>query len=444
MYPTIAAFLMAALAAVLLGPGAGKLAIRVGLVDNPDKRRKLHKEPIPLIGGLLIVPVGISVVILTTYFGWVYGLFDEFQPSSSDFLQIGGLAIGTCILLAVGILDDRFGLRGRQKLIGQIAAASVLVGFGYEFTEIELFGYPVSFGIFSILIVYAWILGAINSINLLDGADGFASTIGIVLSGAFAIMSLFTGHYIDAIVAASLSGTLLGFLRYNFPPAKVFLGDSGSMLIGFILAALAIRLTYKQATMYAFLGPIAILSIPFLDTGAAIIRRRLTGRSIYATDRGHLHHELQRKGISNRRILFYVSILCVVTSAGGVLSLVMQESEYALISILAVVVFLVVSRLFGFAEFRLISGKVLSMSRSFLVVASPKRVQNNEVRIQGEANWQDVWNRLRNFAAANQLSRLTLDLNIPWLHESFHATLKQQDRRSGRERVVVRNSSVGR
>ncbi len=427
MIELVLAFLLALALSFLMCPLASRLSIMIGMVDHPDARRKLHKKPIPLIGGFVLVPtIALSV-------GIIYAIKPELfsQVKSEDWWQILGLLIATVILLGVGILDDRFGLRGRQKVLGQLVAILVLYIFEYRFEEISIFQTTLKLKVtalwnFSIIFIFAWMMGAINSINLLDGADGFAGTIGIILSLAFAVMSAFRGdtNLVDTIIAAGMAGALLGFLRLNFPPAKVFLGDSGSMVIGFILGALAIRLTYKEATVYAFLGPIAVLAIPFIDTIAAIIRRRLTGRSIYATDRGHLHHELQRKGISNRRMLFYVAILCVVTATGGVLSLVTKQSEYAVISIVAVIAFLLISRLFGFAEFRLLSGKIFSISNSFLVLNRGKKVQTNEVRIQGEANWQGIWNELRKFAALNQIARMTLDLNIPWLHESFHATLK--------------------
>ena len=416
------ALAIATVASLIFCPIAAKLASSLRLVDQPDSHRKLHKAPIPLIGGLSLLPI-CFLVPLGIYF---FRLRPANSVSYEDTTQIVGLGIAVCLLFIVGLLDDRFKVRGRQKLVGQVVAITVLIIFNYHFDKISIFDKEVSLGVFAILFVYAWMLGTTNSINLLDGADGFASTIGIVLSLAVAAMSAILGNTWDAVIAASLAGALIGFLRLNFPPAKVFLGDSGSMLIGFILGALAIRLTCKEATAYTFLGPVAILAIPFIDTVAAIIRRRLTGRSIYETDRGHLHHELKRKGISNRKMLFYVAVLCTVTAFGGVLSLVTQESEYAIISVVAVVIFLVVSRMFGFAEFRLLSGKIASASRSFLVINNNNRIQNNEVRIQGEGNWQVIWNELRNFAASNQIHRLTLDLNIPWLHESFHATLKQE------------------
>ncbi len=422
MIDAFIALAIATVASIVICPLAAKFATMVNLVDQPDSHRKLHKTPIPLIGGLTLLPIcfAVPLVLYLVHFGIVKKI--EFE----DTRQVVGLAIATCILFVVGLLDDRFKIRGRQKLLGQLVAITVLIVFNYHFDKISLFSTEISLGVFSILFVYAWMLGTTNSINLLDGADGFASTIGIVLSLAVAAMSAILGNTWDAVIAASLAGSLIGFLRLNFPPAKVFLGDSGSMLIGFILGALAIRLTCKEATAYTFLGPVAILAIPFIDTVAAIIRRRLTGRSIYETDRGHLHHELKRKGISNHKMLFYVAVLCTVTAFGGVLSLVTEESEYAIISVVAVVIFLVVSRMFGFAEFRLLSGKIASASKSFLVISNASRVQNNEVRIQGEGNWQVIWNELRNFAASNQIHRLTLDLNIPWLHESFHATLKQE------------------
>jgi len=284
------------------------IAEKVGLVDNPDKTRKLHQTAIPLVGGIsFCTAILISIPAVLLLGQWAADFFSSCDQAINDWLpwdlpavsighirkvditELVGLAIGGLFLLGVGVLDDWKGIRGRHKLIGQIIAATILMLFGYQFESVQFAGFNIKFGVFAGILIYMWVLAAINSVNLLDGADGIASTIGIIMSASLGVMMLFLGDGIDAVVMFSITGALLAFLTFNFPPAKVYLGDAGSMLIGFLLAAMAIRSTFKQNSLFAFMAPVALLAIPFIDTGAAIIRRRLTGRSVFSVDRGHLH-----------------------------------------------------------------------------------------------------------------------------------------------------------
>ncbi len=333
MLSVIFAFIVSVVGAMLLVPRLAVVARRLNLVDRPDRQRKLHHTAIPMVGGVAVLITMIVAVPVSVYGGhecqlllgqWMENLMarlplevDSFQLTvrESDYLGLTGLLIGSVILVGVGVLDDRFQLRGRQKLVGQAVAVTALIIFGYHFSEVTVAGYRIEFGIFSVFFVYAWVLAAINSVNLLDGADGIAGTVGIVMSLALSLMAIYQEQWLTALISASMAGALFGFLRFNFPPAKVYLGDAGSMLIGFVLSALAIRCTFKQNSAIAFFAPVALLAIPFLDSAAAVIRRRLMGRSIFEVDRGHLHHSLMKRGYSPRVSLLWVALLCTTTAA---------------------------------------------------------------------------------------------------------------------------------
>ena len=348
MLSVIFAFFVSIVGAILLVPRLAVVARRWNVVDRPDRQRKLHNAAIPMVGGVAVLLTMILAIPLSVYGGaecqFLFGQmmenllarmpFDldshQLTVRSSDYFELTGLLIGSIILVGVGVLDDRFQLRGRQKLFGQAVAVTTLIIFGYHFSEITVAGFKIEFGIFSVLFVYAWVLAAINSVNLLDGADGIAGTIGVVMSLALSVMAIIQEQWSTALIAASMAGALAGFLRFNFPPAKVYLGDAGSMLIGFVLSALAIRCTFKQNSAIAFFAPVALLAIPFLDSAAAVIRRRLMGRSIFEVDRGHLHHSLMKRGYSPRVSLLWVTLLCTTTAAGAVLSLLNQQPVYAL------------------------------------------------------------------------------------------------------------------
>lgn len=450
MASIIITFTLSLLTAWVLVPWLAKLAIGVGLVDNPDKSRKLHEKPIPMVGGIAVFCIISSIVAamfamvsfdipilpkldgkLATWLGYPTDYLALRRIRSAELHQYSGLFIGSAILVIVGVLDDRFGVRGRQKLFGQFLATTVLVIFGYRFDSLAFLGIDLELDVFSILFIYGWVLASVNSVNLLDGADGIAATIGIIMAFALTIMLLAQGRVVDAIVAVSLAGALLGFLRYNFPPASVYLGDAGSMLIGFLLAALAIRCTVKQNSVYAFAAPIALLAIPFIDTGAAIIRRRLTGKSIFAVDRGHLHHKLMKRGFGPKTSLAWVALLSAMSAAGGVIALVLRQAEYALLAVICVIVVMIVNQIFGIAETELILKRAYGFSRS--LIRNPRADSTVEplttsVHVQGDLDWKTGWEELSNYAEQNQLHQLTFDINAPWLHEAFHAKLTSREK----------------
>jgi UDP-GlcNAc:undecaprenyl-phosphate GlcNAc-1-phosphate transferase len=236
-------------------------------------------------------------------------------------------------------------------------------------------------------------------------------------------MALVGGHPIDAMIAAALACALLGFLRFNFPPATIFLGDTGSMLIGLVLGVLAIRSSLKGPTTVALAAPAAIMAIPIFDSLAAIIRRVLTGRSIYTTDRGHLHHTMLRRGMSVRSMLLAVAALCAITAIGALTSVYVNNELVALITVAGVIGMLIAFRIFGFAEFVLLSNRMLRFGGSLLPRLSSEMglVRQETVRLQGSRNWDELWDSLTEFAEKHQLSAVRLELTMSWLHEGFHA-----------------------
>ena len=452
MFSVPSAFILSLLISLFLIPIFSRKARAVGLVDNPDKLRKLHKQPIPMVGGLAIFCT-VTIVIfsvcvfhnlypsllsridgkLISFLGYPRDFLAFRKLTSYDIFQYTGLFSGSLVLVMVGLLDDRFGIRGRQKLFGQFLATTVLILFEFKFEQLRALGISVPLQTFSVFFVYAWVIASINSVNLLDGADGIAATIGIIMCLAITVMLLSQARVFDAIVAISIAGSLFGFLRFNFPPAKVYLGDTGSMLIGFLLSALAIRSTFKQNSFYAFLAPVALLSIPFIDTGAAIIRRRLTGRSIFAVDRGHLHHTLMKKGYSPRVSLMWVALLCTMSAAGATLALLLRQAEYAAVSIACVIAVMIVCRIFGVAEYELIMNRAYGYARALFRISrnpsAPAEPQvQSSVHVQGNRQWDVTWKKFCEFSDQHQLNKLTLDVNAPWLHESFHATVRSREK----------------
>jgi UDP-GlcNAc:undecaprenyl-phosphate/decaprenyl-phosphate GlcNAc-1-phosphate transferase len=396
---------------------ARPLARRWNLVDIPDGRRKTHQGAIPLGGGLAVAAAFLLALGVFALFSSAF--VAECQKNGRYLL---GLSLSGTVICVVGILDDRFGLRGRQKLLGQILAVGVLLRVsGLSINKLGLFGTEFELGIIAIPFTVFWLLGAVNALNLMDGIDGLAATIGTAAAFAFAGMCLLGGRDIDAALAFALGGALIGFLRYNMPPASIYLGDAGSMLIGFLLGSLALHSSIKGPATVALTAPIAILAVPILDSLAAILRRKLTGKSIYATDRGHMHHVIMGKGYSNRATVAIIAVASLGTCGAALASVYWKNELLAGISVAVLIVVMVATRIFGYAEFLLLRNRLIELGRS-LVRPRWREVTHREtaVQIQGSHDWAKLWTRLQELIEAH-IVRVRLDLDLPRLQEGFHA-----------------------
>ncbi len=411
------------LASALITPLVRQVAFQIGMVDKPDGVRKLQKTPIPLGGG---------VAIFLAFTVTVIGLFIWHNPWREELVDnwnyyVGLLASAGCICL-VGLLDDKINLRGRQKLIGQIAAIGLLISSGLVIRRFMIFEWGFDLGVLSIPFTAFWLLGAINALNLIDGVDGLATSIGLVFSLALATMAFMTGHEADALIALALAGSLGGFLLYNFPPAKMYLGDAGSMLIGLVVGALAIRSSLKGPATVALAAPTAVWAVLIFDVSMAIVRRKLTGRSVYTTDRGHLHHTLLQRGFSGTRIVVWVGLLCAFCAAGALASIVYQNDFLAIGSAVAVVSTLVLTRFFGHSECALLvrSIKTLFLSMLRLPAGGERTDKPFSSRLQGDREWDGLWERLTEYAERFDLCMVQLNVNLPALHEEYHAVWKRK------------------
>ena len=433
--------LLTSLCVCLCGvPVVIRLATALGVVDRPDARRKLHGRVVPLGGGLAVF-AGWSAAL--AYLTW----FTEVGAGPGGAGRFYGLAAGCALLAAVGLLDDWKDLRGRQKLAGQVLAVLTVVACGTVVERVSAFGYTLELGLLAVPFTAFWLLGTINAVNLLDGIDGLASTVGVVLGTAFcATALLMPGGAPVAATAAALVGGLLAFLFYNFPPAKVFLGDAGSMLIGLVLGFVALHANFKEAATMAFLAPAAVWAIPIFDVLMAIVRRKLTGRSIYTTDRGHLHHRLVAEwGLSVPRVLLLVAAFCAATSGGAVASVVLGSEWVAVAVTAATLAVMVGTKVFGRAECGLLArrtgGAALSLvpgtgrgtaarSDARALRDCPEDLREKHAarggrhavaRLMGEHQWEELWLRLLEQTDRYHLTSVYLDVNHPALREDFTA-----------------------
>jgi UDP-GlcNAc:undecaprenyl-phosphate GlcNAc-1-phosphate transferase len=348
-----------------LTPIVRAAAARAGLVDRPDGLRKMDRGPVPLAGGVAVFLSGSIVLVAACTIANPLTL----QLAEQARFLVGLLLSGATICL-VGLADDRWGLRARYKLLGQFLAVAVVMNAGLMVRTIRLFDWEIDLGLLAIPFTAFWLLGAINSLNLLDGMDGLLGSVGAVISAAMAAMAVLGDQWVAACVAVALTGALIGFLCFNWPPASVFLGDSGSMLIGLVIGVLGIHGSLKSPATIALTAPVAMLAIPIFDTTVAIIRRKLTGRSVSSSDRDHLHHCLLRRGYSNGVVLTFVSFACLATGIGALASLTLKNELFAIFSAAAVAGTFVATRLFGHVELRMMKDRLLASGAALIGRAS--------------------------------------------------------------------------
>lgn len=408
----IASFLLG----MMLTPLLRRLAQAIGLVDHPDGRRKMHAKAIPLAGGtVMLLSFLIALVSCILWFPDVQQVF------LAHALELVGLLGAGVMLWIVGIADDFGWLRGRYKLLGQSVGVAVVVATGTVVWQIRVFDWTIDLGIMAIPFTMFWLLGCINSLNLLDGMDGLLATVTLFICVGVGAIAFFGNQPATLITAAALGGAVLAFSRYNLPPASTFMGDSGSMLLGLCIGVATLQCCDCAPGTYAIMPPLALLTLPVMDTGAAIIRRKLTGRSIYSTDRGHLHHSFLGLGYSSRQVLFRVGALSLLTCAGAIAATVLDNDWFALIAIVSVVSILVGTQTFGNAELRLLRGSLRVAFTSLSPLRLGSEAGQVEVRLQGSADWQALWLQLKKCAVELDLKTVRLDVNAPSIHESYHA-----------------------
>ena len=324
-------FLIGLVITLAITPLVSKFAIKIGAIDKPDAR-KVHHGLIPRLGGLAIF-IGYMVSIL-------YSL-----PHDQHFL---GLCLGTIILVLVGIWDDVKQIEPKTKLMGQIIAAAVLVAYGIRVDFVSLpWGGMLHLHYWAVPLTIFWIVGFTNIVNLIDGLDGLAAGISFISCLAIFAFCVHMGQTALAINTLALAGAIGGFLRYNFNPARIFMGDTGSMLLGFTMAAISVMGAVKTTAVVALAVPAIVLGLPILDTLFAIIRRRISGRPVFKPDKSHMHHRLLAQGLTQKQV---VLLMYAVTALLGGISVVVAEVNVWLglvLVLLIIIVAIVVARRLG-------------------------------------------------------------------------------------------------
>jgi UDP-GlcNAc:undecaprenyl-phosphate GlcNAc-1-phosphate transferase len=292
------AFLVALGVVLVLTPAVGRVARVLGIVDEPIERRRIHLQAIPRLGGLAL-------------------FLGVFVPSLA-FLDLSGpyrgILLGAALATTIGMADDFRGLPWWVKLGGQIGAAAIAINFG---VRIDRFTFPV-IGIHElpywagVVLTLVWIVAIMNMVNFLDGLDGLAAGVCGISGATFAVIALSLGKPEAAVLSATVAGACLGFLRHNFYPARIFMGDSGALLLGFLLATVAIQGLLKTAATVALFFPLFALAVPILDTSFVVLRRLKHHEPLYLPDQAHLHHRFLRRGFTQPRAVLYLYTWCAI------------------------------------------------------------------------------------------------------------------------------------
>ncbi|MBR1760026.1 MAG: undecaprenyl/decaprenyl-phosphate alpha-N-acetylglucosaminyl 1-phosphate transferase [Schwartzia sp.] len=323
------AFLIAAVAAVVLTPFVIRLAFRTGALDAPDAR-KVHKKPIPRIGGLAIYGAFMISMLL---------LLETSEIPEEMAQGVIGLFVGGSLIVALGLWDDYVSLPPKVKLFGQIVCAWAAVAFGVRIDFITSFSGEIMYlyDYVTIPLTIFWMVGVTNTVNLIDGLDGLAAGVAAIASLTICLVALRMDILVVAVLTAALGGAAFGFLFYNFNPAKIFMGDTGSMFLGFMLSGISIVGVMKSAAMVALVVPVLALGLPIMDTTFAIVRRWMAGAPIMKPDKGHLHHRLLNLGFSQRQAVLLMYVISAVLGSAAIVMTAVSPRAAILILIMMVV-----------------------------------------------------------------------------------------------------------
>ncbi|HUY35613.1 MAG TPA: MraY family glycosyltransferase [Pirellulales bacterium] len=338
------AFGVALAGTLLLTPLARQFAWWLDTVDYSDGRRKLHPRPVATLGGVAVF------ASLTAAVAVMFGV-----GSPPAFIKVPwplpmALVLSAGVACLVGFCDDQWGLRVRWKLLGQFLAALPLVLSGHQLERVELAGFVIELGWWGFPLTICWLVAGANAMNFLDGMDGLASTLGLIIAACVGVIAHRLGHGDAAILCAVLAGGLAGFLFYNWTPATIYLGDAGSMVVGIWLAHLALASSDSPEIGPRWIVPLALLAVPIADVVLAVARRTLNGLPFWIADRAHVHHRLQDRGCTNNEIVGLLALVCLVDGAIAYLAAVRGRELLATGALIASVVPLVRFRLIGHHE----------------------------------------------------------------------------------------------
>ena len=385
MYSVIFSAFTSLIFSLLLTPIVRSAFRRLGIVDRPDQFRKFHSHAIPRGGGPVIALSYVSafgVLILSPLNAG--SLVQQHLPLMWQLMPAAG------IVFTVGLVDDLFGLRPRQKLLGQLVASGLVYWAGVRILEVA----EISLGGWSVPVTIVWLMACTNAFNLIDGIDGLATGIGLFASVTVLLSALLSQNISLALATAPLAGCLLGFLRYNFSPASIFLGDSGSLLIGFLLGCYSVIWSQKTTTVLGMAAPLMALAVPLFDTGLSIARRFLRLRPIFGADRGHIHHRLLELGFSPRRVALVLYGFAGLASIFAVLHSILHTKLATILMVIFCLAAWVSIQKLGYLEFH-VARRLLSEGAFQRMLDSQILLRDFEDLLSKANTTSECWETIR-------------------------------------------------
>lgn len=390
MYVTLMVlFVLSLILSLVFTPLVRSLALRLKIVDQPDNKRKVHKKPIPRIGGVAVVAAYFSSCLLVWGLLRIYPVGDR-----AIFGDFRALIPAVAVIFAVGLADDLVNLQPWHKFAAQGLASLIVVSNGLYIQSISTVSIPRPLGMF---ITAVWLMACTNALNLIDGLDGLAAGTTLVGTGTVLIASLMSGNTDLTVVAAPLSGALIGFLAFNFNPASIFLGDCGSLVLGFLLGCYSLIWMQASSSVISVAAPVMTLSVPLLDTVLAMLRRFLGGRPLFRPDRSHIHHRLLARGFNHRG-----AVLCLYAAActSGTLALCLLQAQ-GLWSGVVVAIFLGATllgiRQLRFVEFQVL-GQIFLSGGLRSEINAQVAVQSVKERLGRDSSPDACWDGIRDVA----------------------------------------------
>jgi len=385
---------------------------RWGPLDKPDGYRKLHGRSVPRLGGIAIY-VGVLVPVGLLLFFRELSLVADVLLAYRSVLV--GLLVGGTMAVGVGLSDDLFDLKPRWKLAGQILCGIVAYWFGFRIGMISNpFGAPLDLGIFGFPISVFWFVACMNAINLLDGLDGLAAGASLFVCLTMLLVGLVYSNVFGLLFMAALSGALLGFLFFNFPPARVFMGDSGSMLLGFLIAGISLAGSSRKAeTAVALFIPLVALGLPMFDMMLAVVRRWYHRVPLSFPDHSHIHHALVAMGYSPKRAVLLLYLGSVVLGGAAVVITVARSNELILLVMgsLAIMFFVALRGFSGVRVVDVLAKLSQDQERRVEMVSTRMALERTKVQVERASDWDQAWIACQPLLAALKLTsaRLSLD-----------------------------------
>jgi UDP-GlcNAc:undecaprenyl-phosphate GlcNAc-1-phosphate transferase len=340
------AFVIATILSLCLTPVVRRLAIRFGVVSAPGGRH-IHQSPVPRLGG-----VAIFLALVAPLIGLFFVQSDVAVTIGKESSQVRGLLLGGGLMGLVGFVDDTRGLRALHKLYAQLLASAVAFAFGFRIDAVAIPGFGVmEMGAFALPVTMLWITGIVNAVNLIDGLDGLAAGVVFFAGVTNFVVARLAGSVFVALIMASMLGALLGFLFHNFNPARIFMGDTGSYFLGFVLATTSLAGSLqKESTAVSLLVPVVALGIPITDTMFAMVRRVIERRPLFSPDRGHIHHRLLDLGLTHRRVVLVIHGLSIILTLSAIGLALGRSWEVGLAILGASAVLVVLIRFAGYSQ----------------------------------------------------------------------------------------------